>query len=61
MHFKNTDYGFEWGSLRVQRSASDDRKGWGLLGVITPRASVQIYSTKTGKVRVYIDGVETTK
>jgi hypothetical protein len=61
MHFKNTDYGFEWGSLRVQRNASDDLKGWVSLGVSTPKSSVQIYSTKTGKVRVYIDGVEVTR
>jgi hypothetical protein len=60
MHFKNTDYGFEWGSLRVQREASDDLNGWVSLGVKTPKSEVQIYSTKTGKVRVYIDGVEVT-
>ena len=54
MHFKETQYGFEWGAATVQRLTSDDARGWVLLGIITPKmAGMQVYVTKTGKVRVF--------
>ena len=28
MHFKNTDYGFEYGALEVERLARNEKKGW---------------------------------
>jgi hypothetical protein len=60
VNFKQKDYGFEWGSIDVQRQCSDEEKGWVSLGVKSPKADVQIYATKTGKVRIYLDGVELT-
>ena len=46
-------YGFEYGSAKVTRAMSDRVKGWVVLMVETPKATIQIYVTKTGKVRVY--------
>lgn len=53
MHYQETTYGFEWGAASVDRLFSDDKKGWVTVGITTPKAHVQIYVTKTGKVRVY--------
>ena len=60
MHYKKTKYGFEWGAADVMRYCSDEKEGWVILGIETPKHKdgVQIYVTKTGKVRIYADGVE---
>lgn len=56
-HFKETKFGFEWGSARLSRGFSDGRKGWVTLLLETDKypgnRSLQIYVTKTGKVRVH--------
>ena len=55
MHYKETAYGFEFGSAKVSRLISDE-KGWVVIGLETPKHTdgkeIQIYVTKTGKVRV---------
>ena len=56
--YRATDYGFAWGALEVERVASDAKKGWVVIGLDTRRAKVQVYATKTGKVRIYLDGKE---
>lgn len=50
-----TDFGFKYGDAEVQRICSDEKKGWVLIAVKTSRKNqeLQIYVTKTGKVRVY--------
>ena len=55
---ERTPFGFKVGAADVQYMASDGKKGWAVVGVTTPKSRVQIYVTKTGKVRVYRDGVE---
>jgi hypothetical protein len=57
MHFKNTDYGFEWGSAHVERLFGDET-GHIVIGITTPKAKLQIHVTKTGKIKVFKDGVE---
>lgn len=52
--FNHMDFGFEWGAAQVTRLLSD--KGGVLLGVETPRGSLQLWVTKTGKVTVYGKG-----
>jgi len=52
IHYVETLYGFEWGAAKVKRCCSDDKKGWALLLIETPKTALQIYVTKTGKVRV---------
>jgi len=56
-HYAETPYGFEWGAARVQRAFSDDKRGWVTLTLDTPKHaghdSLQIYVTRTGKVRIY--------
>jgi len=55
IHYKETKYGFEWGSAKIERCCSDEKKGWIVLFIKTPRHKngLEIYITKTGKVRVY--------
>lgn len=53
MHYKETKYGFEYGSAEISRGMSDDKQGWAVLMVNTPKTTIKIYATKTGKVRVY--------
>jgi hypothetical protein len=57
-HCKATQYGFEFGSAAIERACSDDKKGWVLILLKTPRDDIQLYVTKTGKVRVFGRGGE---
>ena len=50
---KNTDHGFEWDSVSVNRLWAENQKGRKVLGVTTPKQDISIYITKTGKVGVY--------
>jgi len=56
MHYKETKYGFEFGAAKVSRLISDE-KGWVVIGIETPKHpggnEIQIYVTKTGKVRIH--------
>lgn len=64
MKTETTQYGFVWGPATVERAISDDKKGWVLLFVKTKKHphGVQIYVTKSGKVRVFgAGGVEWVK
>jgi len=57
MHYKETQYGFDYGAAKVTRLFSDEEKGWVTLGIETPKykgiSGLQIYVTKTGKVRIH--------
>lgn len=57
MHYKETKYGFEYGDAKVTRMFSDEKKGWVTLGVESSKYSgnnaLQIYVTKTGKIRIH--------
>lgn len=52
-HFAETPYGFEWGSAKITRAFSDPRQGWVTICIDTPKVGLQVYVTKTGKVRVH--------
>lgn len=53
MHYKETEYGFEYGDAKIQRFFSDDKKGWVTIGLNTSKVEMQIYITRTGKVRIH--------
>lgn len=57
IHFKNTAYGFEWGNARLSRGFDGRDKGWITLLLETDKYKgshgIQVYVTKTGKVRVH--------
>ena len=46
-------FGFEWGSTKITRLFFNEKDGWITLGITTPKDELQIYVTKTGKVRVW--------
>ncbi len=53
MHFKKIKYGFEYGAAILTRLMSDEKKGWVIIGVKTEKENLQIYITKTGKMRIH--------
>ena len=55
-----TAFGFKYGAAIVERACSDETKGWVILMVRTPKYpdGLQLYVTKTGKVRVHAAGQE---
>ncbi len=59
-HYQETPYGFEWEAAKIERLFSDKKKGWVTIGITTPKHphGIQIYVTKTGKVRIHSEGVE---
>ena len=56
IHYEETDYGFDYGAARITRCMSDEKMGWIVLALETPKHEgnhgLQIYVTKTGKVRI---------
>jgi len=48
-----TLYGFQYGAATVERAMHNARAGWVDIDITTPRARLQVYVTKTGKVRVF--------
>jgi hypothetical protein len=56
--YREIDFGFQFGAAKVTRCMSDSRAGWVVVAVDTPKTHVQVYVTKTGKVRVYTDKKE---
>ena len=53
MQIQRTPHGFDWSFAKIECLASDEKKGWVYLGVTTLRDSIEIYITKSGKIRVY--------
>lgn len=53
VNYQETKYGFDYGAAKIERKCSDDKKGWVCLGIETPRATISVYVTKTGKVRIH--------
>ena len=57
LHYEETKYGFDYGAAKITRLFSDEDKGWITLCIETPKYEghdgIQIYVTKTGKVRIH--------
>ena len=57
IHYQETKYGFDYGAAKITRLFSDEKKKWITLGLETPKHeghnAIQIYVTKTGKVRIH--------
>lgn len=51
--YQETQFGFEWGAATVDRVFSDTKTGCVTISIRTPKEDLQIYVTKTGKVRVH--------
>ena len=57
IHYQETTHGFEYGDAKVERIFSSEKKGWVTIGVVSTKhpRGIQIYITKTGKIRVHSD------
>lgn len=53
MHYKHTQYGFEYGALKIERCCSDEKQGWVYVSFRSAKKRVDVYVTKTGKMRFY--------
>lgn len=53
MNHQETTYGFVYGAANIERKCSDENKGWVCIGIETPKATISVYVTKTGKVRIH--------
>lgn len=55
MNVKQNEHGFEWGPVNVACGFLDEKKGWVTLILKTKKYphGVQVYVTKTGKIRVH--------
>jgi hypothetical protein len=53
IHYEPTNYGFDYGSAKVTRLFSDCKKGLVVVGIESKKQELQIYVTKTGKIRVF--------
>ena len=51
--YDETAYGFEYGAAAVERVCADEKKGWVVISVKTPKCELEVYVTKTGKVRIH--------
>lgn len=62
MRGATTQYGFEWGPIEVTRGFCDEKKGTATLIIRTKKHphGLQVYVTKTGKVRVFDEEKEWT-
>jgi len=60
VHYRKTQYGFEWGNAKIKRYFDDEKRGWVTLGIETDKHpnGIQICITKTGKVRIHSNGGE---
>ncbi len=56
MKVEETPYGFKWGAASFERWISDDPNGWIVAGIQTPKATVQVYVTRTGHIRLSARG-----
>lgn len=50
-HYRETQFGFDWGTAKVTRLFSHNNMI--AIGVDTPRQSIHVYVTPTGKIRVF--------
>lgn len=53
-----TEYGFQFGAANVSCLCSDETKGWAIIGISSPKGELQIYTTRTGKIRVFKNNQE---
>jgi len=53
MRYEETKYGFNYGALDIERTCSDEKKGWIVITLRTKKISIQVYVTKTGKIRLH--------
>lgn len=53
MRYEETQYGFNYGPIEIERVCSDEEKGSVVILLRTKKQRVQVYVTKTGKIKLY--------
>ena len=56
IYYEEIKYGFKYGSAKIERLCSCEKRKWVLVGVETKKRAVDIYITKTGKIRIFDRG-----
>jgi hypothetical protein len=55
IHFKDIEYGFEYGAATIERCCSSWEQGWVVLTIKTKKVSLQICITKSGEITITDD------
>ena len=53
MKHKTTKHGFEWGDVKIKRLWACEKRGCVMIALTTSKRKIEIYITKTGKVRIW--------
>lgn len=53
IHYKKTKFGFEYGNAKVTRLHHSDKQGWAIIQIESSKYNLQVYVTKTGKIRIH--------
>ena len=54
----DTHYGFQYGSANVTRIYANEKTGAVSIMIKSPKSEAQIYVTRTGKIRIWLDREE---
>jgi len=61
IHFQETRYGFEYGAATIERCLHDEKRGFVVITLLTPKynyqkeSQIDIRITKTGRVIIYCE------
>lgn len=58
MKVQLTENGFDFGNASVAAVCSDEARGWVVVSITTNKSRIEVYVTKTGKLRVHKDNTE---
>lgn len=53
IRLERTESGFNFGAAEVSAMCADEKKGWSVVSINTPKRSLQVYVTRTGQVRIF--------
>ena len=54
MDFKQTQYGFQWGPVTIERHISDDARGLVVFEIKTAKCNFDVYATRSGMVKIIV-------
>lgn len=54
MQNKTTQYGFNFGSMKVSRICGDEKTGVHVVGIETRKNNIDVRATKTGQLRFFV-------
>lgn len=53
IRLERTEGGFKFGAAEVSAMCVDEKEGWSVISINTPKRSLQVHVTRTGQVRIF--------